>query len=75
MYFSGKAVKRGRVGLPVCLSIIFYLTILYGELYRAKFSNTLFVLDQRQQKRISLQIFVFFTPFLIHVITVVVFLT
>ena len=106
MYFSGKAVKRGRVGLPVCLSIIFYLTLLCGELsqlYRAKFSNMLFVLDQRQQKTISLQIFLSiakfvdslirenvdrklrikisspvhgsFTPFLTHVITVVVFLT
>ena len=103
MYFSGKAVKRGRVGLPVCLSIIFYLTLLCGELYWAIFSNMLFVLDQRQQKTISLQIFLSmakfvdslirenvnrklrikisspvhrsFTPFLTHVITVVVFLT
>ena len=63
MYFSGKAVKRGRVGLPVCLSIIFYLTLLCGELYRAKFSNMLFVLDQRQQKTISLQIFLSIAKF------------
>ena len=42
-YFSGKVVKRGRVGLPVCSSIIFYLTLLSGELYRIKFSDMLFV--------------------------------
>ena len=64
MYFSGKAVKRGRVGLPVCMSIIFYLTLLCGELYRTKFSNILFVLDQRQQKRITLQIFLSIAKFI-----------
>ena len=62
-YFSGKVVKRGRVGLPVCLSIIFYLTLLCGELYRIKFSDMLFVLDQRLQKRISIQIFLSFAKF------------
>ena len=64
MYFSGKAVKRGRVGLPVCMSIIFYLTLLCGELYRTKFSNILFVLDQRQQKKITLQIFLSIAKFI-----------
>ena len=62
-YFSGKVVKRGRVGLPVCLSIIFYLTLLCGELYRIKFSDMLFVSDQRLQKRISIQIFLSFAKF------------
>ena len=63
-YFSGKVVKSGRVGLPVCLSVIFYLTLLCGELYRTKFSNMLFVLDQRQQKRISIQIFLSIAKFI-----------
>ena len=62
-YFFGKVVKRGRVGLPVCLSIIFYLTLLCRELYRIKFSDMLFVLDQRLQKRISIQIFLSIAKF------------
>jgi len=62
-YFSRKVVKTGRVGLPICLSIIFFLTLLCGELYRTTFSNMLIVLDQRQQKRISLQIFLSIAKF------------
>ena len=41
-YVSVKVVKSGRVGLPICLSIIFYLTLLCGELYRIKFSDKRF---------------------------------
>ena len=62
-YFSGKVVQSGRVGLPISLSNIFYLTLLCGELYRTKFSDMLFVLDQRLQKRISIQVFLSIAKF------------